>query len=204
MMVKIFISLCFLFTNINLFARSVTELPENFINLGEIEISINKKKYEIMLPYHKSEGIEKIYTNDSIGILICQIIGDGKSIRPIKKWFFLSDDTITFKHETEIDTGNMDLNFKMTWRTVLGGKLTDKKLKRGLFFKTYKGHKEELYEYNIPYNTKKIYITYRILFPDRPETEATEIKTVYFEINWPSDHAKMPSPVGLMGKRKGV
>jgi hypothetical protein len=184
-MVKIFISLCFFFSNIFLFAGSITELPENPINLGKIEISINKREYEIMLPYHKSEGIEKIFTSDSFGILICQIIGDGKSIRPVKKWFFLSDDTITFRHETEIDTDSMYLNFKMIWKTVLGGKLTDEKLKMGLFFNTYKGQKKELYEYNIPYNTKRIYITYRILFPDRPKTEATEMKAVYFEIDWP-------------------
>jgi len=178
---KQFINIFFIFTCIFLYTKCTTELPNNPINFDKIEVSASKSQINLLLPYNKPEGIEKIYTMGMKGIFICKIIGDGKEIKPERIWDFMggSDDSLRYKeaYEADIDKENTSLNIKMIWRIV-----DDKKM--SIYYKTVNGYKGKSYQYSIPYNTREVYITYRILFPYRPVEEATEEQTIYFKIDW--------------------
>ena len=175
------ITFIFIFLNcFSLFAKGAAELPHNYIHLGKIEIS-NNKKYELLLPYNKPEGIDEIYTLGLIGISVIQIIGDGRTIRPRGIGGFMGgsdNSTLRFReaYVAEIDKGSMDLYFRMIWNRIVDGNT------EVLYYRSINGGKT--FQYILPNNTREIYITYRIRFPDRSEIEDTEEQTVFFIIDW--------------------
>ena len=176
---KTLLVLIFFIGNFFIFARGSIELPQNPINLGRIEVSDNKRQIEIFLPYNKPEGIDEIYSMDLIGISISLIKGDGRIIRPRRLWMGSNDSLREREAYVEgIETENMNLYFRMVWNRYIDGN------KAFLYYRTVNLNRGETFGYSIPINTREIYITYRIRFPDRPETEATEEQTIFFEIDW--------------------
>jgi hypothetical protein len=166
-----------------LFAHGKVELPSGYVELDDIIVSLGKKNYELLLPYNKPDGIDRIFTKDKVGILIHRIIGDGKLILP-RRQYFSNDEAIAIKYEKFVDTKRDILEFKMTW-FALGARITNENIREGLFYETL-DRKKNIYIFNIPYGIREIYITYSILFPQN-ENQVIEQKTVYFRINWQLD-----------------
>jgi hypothetical protein len=176
----------FIFQTIFLFSHGKVELPVNYINLDEIIISPGEKNYDLLLPYVKPDGIDRIYTNDTLGIIIHQIIGDDKLILP-KRQYFSNNEVVAMKRERSVDYKREILEFGMKW-FALGAKITDEIIGKGLFYETL-DDKKNIHIYNIPYGTIEIYITYSIQFPQKLENQKLERKTIYFRINWPKINA---------------
>jgi hypothetical protein len=69
------------------FGSGRAEIPQDYIDLGQLDLTKNKTNDTIFLLYIKPFGIKKIITSSVRGLIIENIIVDGKNINPEKYYW---------------------------------------------------------------------------------------------------------------------
>jgi hypothetical protein len=151
-----------------------------YIDLGKITVAMEKQSYQVSLPYFKQTGINKIPTKDSISIIIYNIIGDKKNIKPNRK-SFSSNEAITKKYERTVTTDEGYYQLDMKWYAL------NREISKGIYYESLinENLKHGIYIYNIPYGTEEIYLTYSIILSSDYEYVLSEKQNAMFKIDWP-------------------
>ena len=196
-MKKYFLVLLILFFSSCLYASGRTEIPTNYINIGQLDLTLRKTYNTILLPYIKPEGISKILTSNVQGLIIEEIIVNGKKIKPKRELFYMgTDEAISYLNEKNVNIEEAQFMMPMTWNVLFDGEtLHDDLLKEGIYFNYYSRNGQIRYnpdKYIIPYGNEEVFITYRIRFPIYPDESrfrefivSDELYTVKFNILWP-------------------
>jgi hypothetical protein len=184
---------CSLFS---VFASGKTDLPQNYIDIDDLDFVENKTYDSVNLPYTKPAGFTKIIHSPVIGLIIDELIVDGKEIHPKRPlWDAGTYEAITKSYEEDTEPEEGEYCMPMTWGTNYGdNKTADEYLSEGIDFSYHTKGEEIDYSpthYNIPYGSKEVFITYRIRFPDYSEENdfrsyiISESYTARFHIIWP-------------------
>ena len=139
------------------------EIQDEYVDLGLIKVMIGLEKYEINLPYEKPYGISKVPTKDQTGLVIHELIVDGKIINPKKK-YFSTNETIDRLYEEDTGVDKEHRKLKLLW-WALGVKPDEAKIKKGLFYETVIGKTPTPEQYVLPYGAKEVFLRYSILYP---------------------------------------
>ncbi len=143
-------------------ASGDVEIPDNYIDLGIINVVIRKQYYNLLLPYEKPEGVTKVPTKDNVGIIFHELIIDGKKVNP-KKMYFSAIETDRLREEsTNYEAEHREIMLSW-WASRVNP--DEKMIKEGLFFITANWEITTPEQYNIPYGAKEIYLRYSILYP---------------------------------------
>ncbi len=150
------------FSAFSVFASGRKEVPQNYIDIEDLDLTKNQKYAAVYLPYTKPAGFTKIIYSTVIGLIIDELIADGTECRPRRPlWDAGAYEAITRSYEEDVELEEGTFTMPMTW----GGS----PLSEGIGFRYHtKGEKINYSptKYRIPYRSKEVYITYRIRFPD--------------------------------------
>jgi hypothetical protein len=184
-------------TSSHLYASGRIETPTNYIDIGQLDLTTRNTSNNIFLPYIKPAGIDRIITSSVRGLIIEEMIVDGRRIRPNRTIFNAGSYTFTLSPQEEIvDIEEGHFTMPMLWRVGFGlDRMHDDWLQEGIYFQ-YFSRNGQLRNFPdrivIPYGSNEIFITYRIRFPYYPEEGkfgefivSEESYTVKFNILWP-------------------
>jgi hypothetical protein len=189
----LFLTVVFIVTAIipSSYAQGSIETPEVYDELGEIDIG-NKGYFELQLFYWKPDGFDKILTQAHVDMIICSLIGDNKEIKPIRTY---GTDGGRLDYGEEVPVKGDFYNMNLMWRP-LGHPVSLEIIKRGLGFSSYRTKFKGPALYKIPYKTREVFLTYRVLIPKYKSTEEwstgreyyyTEPQTVRWTLVWPEE-----------------
>ncbi len=184
-MKKIIIVALILF-NFALFASGNREAPTDFVDIGNFQVDVTKEHSGIILtvPYIKPEGINKIPDGQVRGLIIRELIADGKRIRPKDPIWDAGgyDDDLD---EIVVPEFEDTFLFGMYWD------INEEYISLRLYLRDrFNGLDFSPHRYNIPYGTKDVYMTYSIRYPPFWEENETldkareETYTVKFTLSW--------------------
>jgi hypothetical protein len=176
-----FIFLIFLLHK-NVYASGRVELPDKYIDLGTINIL--EKSLRLNLPYIKPNGIIKIITSPIHGLIIDQIIIDGR-IKNVKKQFLDlgAYEHISHVYEEDVNSEENEYFFEMSWGR------RENNLSYSYFSRNGKIHYSPDY-YEIPYGSNEIFIKYRVRLVGNEITDfrnyfvSEELYIVKFNLLW--------------------
>jgi hypothetical protein len=170
--------------HIHLYSGGKMELPDEYFDLGIIEI--NKKYTGINLPYIKPKGINKIITNDIHGLIIEEIIVNGKIIKPHK--IFLSMGTyehISHLYEDDVNLEEGKYFLKMNWIKI--------DTENEIFYEYFSRNGKIRYSpdyYKILFGANEVYIIYKVRFIGNEITDfrnyfvSDEMYIIKFNLEW--------------------
>ncbi len=149
-----------------IYASGNVEIPYNYVDIGSINVVIGKQRYELLLPYEKPEGITKIPTKDTTGIIIHELIIDGKKANP-ERIYFSANEAIDRLYEETTQAETEYRVLKILWYTATVRPDEEIIKKQGLFYKTVIGNGKKIRpeQYKIPYGTQEVFLRYSIWYP---------------------------------------
>jgi hypothetical protein len=187
-----------LFSVVSIFASGNIEIPKEYIDIGQLDLTKNKQFDTIFLPYIKPLDIDKIITSSVQGLIIDKIIVDRKTIHPQKIVFDMGAyEATSYKHEQNVNNNEEHFLMPINWYTNDHSRRTyDEALNEGIYFDYYSRNGKLKYspdKYHIPYGSKEVFIFYRIRFPNYSKTNevmnfivSDRLYIAKFNILWPS------------------
>ena len=185
---KLFFIFMFFLTVFSMYSFGKKEVSEA-INVGAINVVVEKAGYNLTLRYFKPDGYDKILNEGYVAILIYNLIADGKKIIGKKHSSPYGGGAI---YGDEAVLEGSYYNIQMFWsafsplRTIEG-------LKKGVYFRGF--NRDFKYtHYGIPYGTKEVFMTFSIRIPAYKNLEDfsinrnyyfTEPETVRWLMSWP-------------------
>jgi hypothetical protein len=186
-----------LFSAVSVFASGKTEVPQEYTDIGQLDMTKNRLSDTIFLPYIKPSGIDKIITSNVQGLIIDKIIVDGRIIHPKRILFDMGAyEATSYRNEQDINNEEGQFLMPMDWRAYGSSnrRTYDEALSEGIYFDYYSRNGRIKYspdKYHIPYGGKEVFIFYRIRFPDYSKEDifvnytVSELYTAKFTILWP-------------------
>lgn len=162
-MKKIFTILSYMIIISIAYASGNVEPPATYVDLGNINIVLGKRRYELLLPYEKPAGVTKVPNHISTGVIIHSLIVDGKIVRP-KRQYFASNDAITRLYEEDVGVEKECRTLEFLWGT-LEVNPDETVIKKGVFCVTFPEKSIIPEQYNIPYGAKQVFLKYSIRYP---------------------------------------
>jgi hypothetical protein len=172
------------------FSQGNIEIPDVYLDLGSMDIVTTRSAYDLLLPYLKPAGYDKILTEAHTSLVFHQLIVDRKVIKPQRNY---GSDGGRLSYGKEAPLTEMYCDITLKWETLSPPPPSLEKIKKGICFNSYTTKLGQGI-FIIPYGTKEVYLTYSVLIPKYKNMEDflsnreyiySDPQAVKWTINWP-------------------